>query len=85
MFSLGEPYYSELMLPKGYKEILRWFQEVAADEEYENPEFERVDSAEDGDDEEEELMSGGIDLEHMGGVKLEELDGGSGLLPISER
>lgn len=36
--SLGERYYSEVMLPKGYKTILDWFQEVAtAGKGYENP------------------------------------------------
>ncbi len=39
VYSLGEPYYSELMLPKGYKVVLDWFQEVSASgEDYKNPE-----------------------------------------------
>ena len=47
-FSLGEPYYSEVMLPKGYKTVVAWFEEVAADPEgYANPTFMRFD---DGDD-----------------------------------
>jgi hypothetical protein len=40
VYSLGEPYYSELMLPKGYKTVINWFQEVViGGEEYENPEI----------------------------------------------
>lgn len=41
-FSLNEPYYSELMLPKGYKTIIDWFNEVAADPKYMNPEYKTV-------------------------------------------
>jgi hypothetical protein len=39
VFSLGEPYYIESMLPKGYKVIIDWFQEVAEDPDYANPEM----------------------------------------------
>jgi hypothetical protein len=46
---LGEPYYSEAMLPTGYKIIIDWFQEVAADPDYANPLLVRHD-----DDEEDE-------------------------------
>lgn len=43
-FSLGEPYYTETMLANGYKTVIDWFQEVAADTYYANPEFQRYDS-----------------------------------------
>jgi hypothetical protein len=46
------------MLPKGYKTIIDWFEEVAADPEYENPLFQRYD---DEDEEEEEQQEPGID------------------------
>ncbi|CZR69870.1 uncharacterized protein PAC_19770 [Phialocephala subalpina] len=52
VFSLGEPYYAETMLIKGYKIVLDWFLEVAADPDYENPKFERL--GDDSDDEEVE-------------------------------
>jgi hypothetical protein len=65
VFSLSEPYYSECMLPKGYKTIIDWFEEVAADPEYENPLFQRYD---DEDEEEEEQQEPGIELE-LNGVK----------------
>lgn len=38
-FSLNEPHLSELMLPKGYKTIIDWFNEVADDLDYINPKF----------------------------------------------
>ncbi len=53
VFSLGEPYYAETMLPKGYKVVLDWFQEVARQPNYENPKFERFDFG--GSDDEEEI------------------------------
>jgi hypothetical protein len=43
VFSLGEPYYSETMLPKGYKTVVDWFTDVASDPEYANPVFVRHD------------------------------------------
>jgi len=60
-FSLGEPYYTETMLPNGYKTVLDWFQEVAADEKYENPEFTRIDDHKESDDEEVQ-QHGGAEL-----------------------
>lgn len=51
IFSLGEPYYTEAMLPRGYKTVVDWFQEVAANPDYANPQFVRFDS---GDSDEEE-------------------------------
>jgi hypothetical protein len=41
---LGEAYFTEAMLPNGYKTVIDWFQEVAADANYTNPEFHRYDS-----------------------------------------
>ena len=54
------------MLPKGYKTIIDWFEEVAADPEYENPLFQRYD---DEDEDEEEPQEPGIELELNNGVK----------------
>jgi len=48
VFSLGEPYYTETLLPRGYKTVVDWFQEVAEDPEYANPEYERYDEDEEG-------------------------------------
>lgn len=70
VFSLGEPYYSEALLPKGYKLIIDWFQEVAADHDYANPGFTRVDN-EDSDDD-LELHGEGIELDPP--KQIEELD-----------
>lgn len=47
------------MLPKGYKTVLGWFQEVAADPSYANPEFTRYDF---GDSDEEEAQEPGVQL-----------------------
>jgi hypothetical protein len=58
-FSLGEPYYAESMLPKGYKTIIDWFQEVGLAPEYANPAFQRFD---DDEDEEEKPLEGGIEM-----------------------
>jgi len=43
VFSLGEPYYTERLLPRGYKSVVDWIQDVAEDPEYVNPEFARYD------------------------------------------
>lgn len=51
------------MLPKGYKTILDWFQDVASDPDYENPHFLRY-SDNDSDDESVE-MEGGIPLDNV--------------------
>ncbi|KAM3080836.1 hypothetical protein ACMFMG_004791 [Clarireedia jacksonii] len=57
VFSLGEPFYTECMLPKGYKTVLQWFQEVAEVDDttqsgngggYRNPVFLRQDDDNDG-------------------------------------
>ncbi|KAH7333056.1 Arb2 domain-containing protein [Rhexocercosporidium sp. MPI-PUGE-AT-0058] len=50
VFSSGEPYYSETMMPKAYKVVVDWFKEVAADPEYENPELVRLDFGADDDE-----------------------------------
>ena len=67
-FSLGEPYYTEVMLPKGYKIVLDWFQEVASDPDYANPVFHRYDGSGE-DDKDEEYDAPGIDFN-----KLQEVD-----------
>jgi hypothetical protein len=58
-FSLGESYYAETILPKGYKTVIDWFQEVAAHPHYANPNFVRFND----DSEEEEPQEPGIDLQ----------------------
>jgi hypothetical protein len=57
---LGEPYYTEAMLPKGYMAIIDWFQEVAADDDYANPKFHRYDN--DETDTEMEPQEEGVEL-----------------------
>jgi hypothetical protein len=69
-FSLGEPYYSETMLPKGYKTVIDWFQEVAADPDYANPHFVRFD---DDDSDVEEPQEPGIELKSIND-RLEEVE-----------
>jgi len=71
VFSLGEPYYAESMLPKGYKTIIDWFQEVGLNPEYTNPAFERFDVGED-DEEEEKPLEGGIELNRTEEIKDDE-------------
>ena len=79
-FSLGEPYYTETMLPKGYKTIVDWFQEVAGDFDYANPEFRRYDSYNsDAETEREEdwVEEAGARLtpaENYAGERIEELN-----------
>jgi hypothetical protein len=51
---LGEPYYAETMLPKGYKTIVDWFQEVGLNPEYANPTFQRIEIDEDDDDDDDD-------------------------------
>ncbi|KAG9242038.1 Arb2 domain-containing protein [Calycina marina] len=47
VFSLGEPYYTECLLPKGYRTIITWFEEVAnGGKTYINPIFVRNDDNE---------------------------------------
>jgi hypothetical protein len=81
VYSLGEPYYSELMLPKGYEIVLDWFQEVVAGgEDYENPEvvIEQVVQREE-QTEEEIKWEENDNVEVKGeGVKSEELKGEDG-------
>ena len=55
MYSLGEPYYSETMLPIGYKTVIDWFQEVASTPDYMNPQLERIDI--DAENEREQQLS----------------------------
>ncbi|KAH8803078.1 Arb2 domain-containing protein [Xylogone sp. PMI_703] len=69
-FSLGEPYYSEALLPKGFRTIIDWFQEVAQDPCYTNPNFVILDE----DDED------GNEMGHDDGprfIPVEESAGGS--------
>jgi len=49
-----------MMLPKGYKTIIDWFQELAADPNYANPEFQRYDDED--SDVEEDSQEPGIEL-----------------------
>jgi len=84
VFSLGEPFYSECMLPKGYKSVLNWFQEVAELDDtmdggngvgYRNPVFFRQD---DDDDDYTDLGFGGEgfgDDERDDGIDLRIEDG----------
>ena len=51
VFSLGEPYYTEMMLPKGYRTVIDWFQEVAQNPSYANPGFLRFDDESDREEE----------------------------------
>jgi hypothetical protein len=51
------------MLPKGYKTIIDWFQEVATDPDYANPEFQRYDD--DDSDVEMEPQEPGIELKRV--------------------
>ena len=70
-FSLGEPYYAEAMLAKGHKTVIDWFQEVAGDPNYANPNFVRFDAESD----EEEPQEPGIDLgSRQSEIKVEELE-----------
>lgn len=63
VFSLGEPYYSETMLPKGHKTVVNWFEEVAAHPGYSNPGFFRYGDDEDsGSEAEYEYEEPGIDF-----------------------
>jgi hypothetical protein len=68
VYSLGEPYYAEAMLPKGYTTIIDWFQEVGLDPDYANPVLERFD--EESDDEDQKPSEGGVELN-----RIEELKG----------
>lgn len=62
------------MLPKGYKTVVDWFQEVAEDPEYVNPVFARFDSCESDEGEEEDTP--GINFNRVEGVeKIEENSG----------
>ncbi|EHK97557.1 hypothetical protein M7I_6710 [Glarea lozoyensis 74030] len=89
VFSLGEPHFSEMMLPKGYKVIIDWFQEVAGDPDYANPEM-RNETRDmngnivDSDDEDEpedrkgwkaEDFEEWVPLDEQKGVVLEEIKG----------
>jgi hypothetical protein len=66
VFSLGEPYYSESMLSKGYKIIIDWFQEVGVDPNYANPVFQRFDIDDKDDGEKKQLvLEGGIDMKRI--------------------
>lgn len=49
------------MLPKGYKTVVDWFQEVAADPDYANPKFVRFDSGDSDEEEGPEQDISGVD------------------------
>ncbi|KAG0650407.1 hypothetical protein D0Z07_3475 [Hyphodiscus hymeniophilus] len=61
VFSLGEPYYTETMLPKGYRTVVDWFQVVSKVTEYVNPAF----AFESDSDEEEEIDTPGINFDRV--------------------
>lgn len=63
-----------MMLPKGYKTVLNWFQEVAADPNYANPKFERIDVGGESDDE----PSVNDDGDALEGADMEELEDANG-------
>lgn len=69
VFSLGVPYYTELLLPRSYRTIVDWFQEVAETPDYENPVFQRMDD--DGGDISESYTAadGGIHLMNVEDVQ----------------
>lgn len=46
-YSLGVPYYSEMLLPVGYKTVIDYFLEVANDTRFENPKIFMVEPEED--------------------------------------
>ncbi|KAF8860018.1 hypothetical protein BDZ45DRAFT_649433 [Acephala macrosclerotiorum] len=71
-FSLGEPYYAETMLVKGYKTVLDWFLEAASDPNYENPKFERFDFGTGDDDGEDVGQTWGDYDENSNGIEDEE-------------
>jgi hypothetical protein len=62
------------MLPKGYKTVVNWFQEVAADAGFVNPEFRRYDN--DDSDAETERQEAGAELtaDEPAGERIEELN-----------
>lgn len=74
-FSLGESFYTEAMLPKGYKTIIDWFQEVAEDSDYANPEIVRFDHDDDHPEGESDMeaQEEGVTLTPV--AKLESDDG----------
>ncbi|KAI9745257.1 MAG: hypothetical protein M1818_001536 [Claussenomyces sp. TS43310] len=49
-YSLGEPHYTEVMLPKGYRLVLDWFQKVHETANYENEEIIIHDNDDDDDE-----------------------------------
>ncbi|THV45415.1 hypothetical protein BGAL_0492g00070 [Botrytis galanthina] len=74
VFSLSEPYYTECLLPKGYRTVIEFFQEVADWDsqggEYVNPTFVRMD---DGEEDCEDMGFGDEgfgDEERQDGVEL---------------
>jgi hypothetical protein len=52
------------MLPKGYKTIIDWFQEVGLDPHYANPMLQRFD-VDESDDEEPKPLKGGVELKRI--------------------
>ncbi|PMD32288.1 hypothetical protein L207DRAFT_640108 [Hyaloscypha variabilis F] len=82
VFSLGEPYYAESMLPKGYRTIIDWFQEVNLDPDYANPTFQRIDFEE--EDEEEKPMEGGVELNRIEEVVDDETEVADETLKVEE-
>ncbi len=67
VYSLGEPYYAEAMLPRGYRTIIDWFQEVGLNPDYANPVLERFD--EESDDGDQKPLEGGAELNRIEELK----------------
>ena len=58
------------MLPRGYRTIIDWFQEVGLDPDYANPALERFD--EESDDEDQKPLEGGVELNRFEEIKDDE-------------
>ncbi|RDW76955.1 hypothetical protein BP6252_05008 [Coleophoma cylindrospora] len=69
VFSLGVPYYTELLLPKGYRAVIDWIQEVADTPGYENPVFQGMDDDHEDISESYTAGDGGVDLENVDDVE----------------
>ena len=57
------------MLPRGYRTIIDWFQEVGLDPDYANPALESFDES---DDEDQKPLEGGVELNRFEEIKDDE-------------
>ena len=64
------------MLPKGYKTVVDWFQEVVADPDYANPKFERVDIGGESDEEPTWDVNDGVAFDGADMKTPKQLEGG---------